>query len=231
MKLIAPHLYQIALGPVNTFIIEGDDLTLVDTGYKGSEKKLFKAIKKGGKNPQNIKRIILTHTHPDHAGCAASLCHSLGVPLYVHQEDAQLIEQGIAGRLPFVVSPGWVNQLIFQKFIKNIPNEIGAIQANELLSDQDVIPIAGGLQVIHTPGHSRGHIALLLKDSGVLIAGDICANMIGLGLSTVYEDRELGIKSILKVASYDFNTAVFGHGRTIKKSANMKLKAKFQSKV
>lgn len=80
MKLIAPHLYQIALGPVNAFIIEGDDLTLVDTGYKGSEKKIFKAIKKGGKNPQDIKRIILTHSHPDHAGSAASLSKSLDVP-------------------------------------------------------------------------------------------------------------------------------------------------------
>lgn len=146
----------------------------------------------------------------------------------MHQEDAQLIAQGIAGRLPFSISPGLINQFIYRQFIKKVPNEIEAIDAHEKLKDQDVLPIAGGLEVIHTPGHSKGHIALLMRDAGILIAGDICAHVMGLGLSPVYEDRELGIKSILKAAAFDFETAVFGHGKALRKLANKKLKLKFQ---
>ena len=74
------------------------------------------------------------------------------------------------------------------------------------------MPIAGGLQVIHTPSHSAGHISLLLKNEVVLIAGDICAHVSGLGLSTVYEDSELGIKSILKAAEFEFDKAFSGMG-------------------
>ncbi len=229
MKRISSSLYQISLGTVNVFLIEGKDLTLVDTGTKGSEARIFKAMQKGGKDPQDIKRIILTHSHPDHAGCAASLSGQLNAPLYAHQEDALLVEQGIAGRLQNQVSPGLFHKFVFSFFIKKAPLEISPASVHERLADGDTIPLAGGLEVIHTPGHSAGHIALLLKDEGVLIAGDICAKLIGLGLSTVYEDRELGIQSILKAANYDFDKAVFGHGSPLMQSANRKIKEKFSS--
>lgn len=73
MRKITDHVYQITLGAVNAFVIEDDGLTLVDTGYKGSADKIFNAIKKGGKDPKDIRRIILTHLHLDHAGSAAEI--------------------------------------------------------------------------------------------------------------------------------------------------------------
>lgn len=90
-----------------------------------------------------------------------------------------------------------------------------------------MIPIAGGILVIHTPGHCAGHIALLIKNEGVLIAGDICASAAGLGISTVNENPDLSIKSILKAAAFGFDKAVFGHGSLLKGSANKKIKEKF----
>ena len=88
--------------------------------------------------------------------------------------------------------------------------------------DNDVLQVAGGLQVIHTPGHSAGHISLLLRSDGILIAGDICANVAGLALSTVYEDMCIGVQSILKVAALEFDKAVFGHGKPVMTAANKK---------
>lgn len=231
MKQITKHLYQISLGSVNTFLIEDNGLTLVDTGFKNCRDKIFQAIRNGGKNPDNINQVILTHSHPDHSGSVADIKRTLGVPVYAHPDDAILMEAGIGGRLPHQPSPGLANWLLFRLFIKNSPNETEMCRINERIQDGDILPIAGGIQVIHTPGHSKGHIALLLKTDRVLIGGDICANMFGLDFSTVYEDRQLGVQSILKVSEHNFDKAVFGHGKPLTGGANVKLKHKFSSLV
>ena len=229
MRSITPHLFQISLGAVNCFVIDDGDrgLVLVDTGNKGSTDKIFKAIEKGGKSPQAIRRIILTHTHPDHAGSAADIVQKTGAKVTAHPADAALAEQGIAGRLPHILSPGLVNRIVYNLFIKNSPNEIPRITVDERVNDGDILPILDGIRVIHTPGHSAGHIVLHLLKDDVLIAGDICANMMGLGLSTVYEDRALGVQSILKAAQTPFSKAVFGHGKPILKDAGKKMKEQF----
>ncbi len=64
-----------------------------------------------------------------------------------------------------------------------------------------------------------------------MICADICSNMMGLDLSTVYEDRAVGIQSILKTAAFDFDKAIFGHGKPIMKDANKKLREFGKKKV
>src|SRR5258708_5961517 len=227
MKQIIDCVYQIPLGVVNVFVVEDEGLTLIDTGFKGSADKIFAALKKGGKDPGDIRRIILTHAHSDHSGSVAEIKKRLNVPVWAHVEDAGLIEQGIAGRQPMDLSPGIINWLVYHLVIKGAGNTIEAVRVDRQLRDHEGLPIAGGIQVIHTPGHSAGHIALHVKNEGLLIAADICANGGGLGLSTVYEDTVLGVKSILKAASFDFCIALFGHGGPLVGEANRKLRKKF----
>ena len=227
MKKITNNIYQISLGAVNTFIIEDNGLTLIDTGTANSADKIFAAIIKGGKDPHDIKRIILTHCHPDHTGSAAEIKKRLNIPVFAHYVDALLIEKGIGMRKPMYLSPGFINLIVYNLFIKKAPGTLDALKADELLKDNDVIPVGGGIEVIHTPGHCAGHIALLVKNEGVLIAGDICANAAGLGISTINEDTDLSIKSILKAASFNFDKAVFGHGGPLKNDADKKLNKKF----
>ncbi|MCW3121511.1 MAG: fold metallo-hydrolase [Flavipsychrobacter sp.] len=227
MKQITPNIYQISLGPVNTFLIEENkELTLIDTGFGGSADKIFAAIEKGGKSPKDIKRIILTHSHPDHSGSAAEIKRRLNIPVLAPAIDAELIEQGIAGRGK-ILSPGILNWIVYRMFIKNSPNEMEVVLVDQKLNDGDVLPILGGMKVIATPGHSLGHVVFLLPKEGVLIGGDLCANMMGLDYSTVYEDRAVGVKSIMKVAELEFDKMVFGHGNVLAGEANKKLKAHF----
>jgi glyoxylase-like metal-dependent hydrolase (beta-lactamase superfamily II) len=227
MQQITTNIHQISLGSVNAFLIEDSGLTLVDTGSKGYTDKIFRAIQKGGQNSDNIKQIVLTHCHPDHAGSVAEIKKRLGIPVLAHHEDASLIEMGKAVRMPMHLTPGLVNWLIYNIFIKSAGSTIESVKVDEWLKDNDVLPIAGGVEVIHTPGHCAGHIALLVKNEGVLIAGDLCAHVAGLAVSTVNENRALSIASILKAASFKFDTAVFGHGSPLKTSANTKLMEKF----
>jgi glyoxylase-like metal-dependent hydrolase (beta-lactamase superfamily II) len=228
MQRISPHLYQISMGGVNVFIVADETgLTLVDTGYKGSADKIFAALRKAGHKPEDLRQIILTHAHPDHSGSALAIQQQLGIPVWAHADDAQLMAQGQVGRLPFHRSPGLANWLVFQLFIKGSPRSMEPLVVARTLHDGELLPLAGGIRVVHTPGHSLGHIVLILEKEGILIAGDLCANMLGLDLSTVYEDRELGLASIRRVAALDFDKAVFGHGKPVLASANQKLKAAF----
>ena len=242
MKKITPHLYQLNLGFVNAFLIEdvvpGPDIandlipgfTLVDTGTPGHLPGIFAQLKKAGKDPRDIRRIIVTHAHTDHTGSAAAISKELGIPVWAHADTARLVEQGRPGEAPLQVSPGLRNQLIYQLFIRR-GGTIDAFNIARRLTDGEVLPIGGpgGVKVIYTPGHSAGHLALLLQADQVLIAADICTNASGLGWSTVYEDRELGRQSILKAAAFDFDKAVFGHGRPLTSAANARLIAKFAS--
>jgi glyoxylase-like metal-dependent hydrolase (beta-lactamase superfamily II) len=118
--------------------------------------------------------------------------------------------------------------LVFNLFIKKMSAAIPPVKVDEWLTDQQLLPLAGGLRVVHTPGHSAGHVALLLEQEGVLIAGDLCANMAGLAYSTVYEDLPQGRQSILQAAALPFDQAVFGHGSALQKQANRKLKERFE---
>jgi glyoxylase-like metal-dependent hydrolase (beta-lactamase superfamily II) len=226
MQKITNRLYQISLGAVNAFVIEDNGLTLVDTGLPGSTEKIFAALREAGKDPADIKHIILTHLHADHSGNAADIKRQTNARVYAHHTDAQLLEQGISGR-PLTLTPGLVNKLIYQLVIKGPATTVAPVTVEEKLSDGDIIPLLGGIQVVHTPGHSAGHMALLLPSEGVLIAADLCSHVIGLAYSTLYEDRTLGRQSILKTSNLPFETAVFGHGRPLQGEANKQLRAKF----
>jgi glyoxylase-like metal-dependent hydrolase (beta-lactamase superfamily II) len=224
---ITPSLYQIGLGGVNVFVIKDNGLTLVDTGYKNSLPQIFSTLHKAGEDPERIKQVILTHAHPDHAGSAAAIKDKLGIPVLAHQLEAPLLAEGISGRSPIHCSPGVVNWLIYQLFIKRGSGRIDPVVVDQPLAHGDILPIAGGLQVIHTPGHSVGHSALWLKNEGVLIAGDACANIVGLDWSTVYEDRSLALRSLLAVTELAFDKAVFGHGSPIRQRASEMFNTRF----
>jgi glyoxylase-like metal-dependent hydrolase (beta-lactamase superfamily II) len=170
---------------------------------------------------------VLTHWHPDHAGSAAKLQQQLGARVVAHAAEADILEQG-GGLRPRYLTPGLVNQLVFRFFIKGVSSQIPAVRVDERVADNDVLPTAGGLRVIFTPGHSAGHMALLLERESVLIAGDMCANVAGLAYSTVNEDIGVSQQSLLKAAAIPFEQAVFGHGGPVRHNASQKLREKFE---
>jgi glyoxylase-like metal-dependent hydrolase (beta-lactamase superfamily II) len=98
---------------------------------------------------------------------------------------------------------------------------------NGVLKDGEVLAMAGDIEVIHSPGHCAGHVALLLRQDGVLIAGDICFNIMGLSYNVLNEEISLARRTILRVANYPFERAVFGHGKPLDKRANQQLKERF----
>jgi glyoxylase-like metal-dependent hydrolase (beta-lactamase superfamily II) len=228
IKKIIDNVYQVSLGMVNCFIIDDDGLTLVDTGFRGNEKKIFEALSEIGNKPEDIKQIILTHLHPDHAGSAADIQKMLQIPVFAHSIDAKLIKKGVGVREPMIRTQGFLPWLIFNLFMRNTSSTIQPVDPITELQHDQLLPVLSGLRVIHTPGHSEGHISLLLEKEQILIAGDICGNTGGLNYSILYEHPALAKQTLKEVAKYNFNIACFGHGNPLWEGANKKMANKFK---
>ena len=96
---IAKNLFRVpTMGSgINSFFITESDgsITLIDTGLKTAPKKLVTAIKYLQKDPSDIKRVLFTHSHDDHAGGAAKIIEIIGSPrVYAHEAEAQYLESG-----------------------------------------------------------------------------------------------------------------------------------------
>jgi glyoxylase-like metal-dependent hydrolase (beta-lactamase superfamily II) len=217
-KRILDGLWQIALGPVNAFLIDRGDLVLIDTGMPGDDVKIAAALDGLGKSVADIRHIIVTHCHPDHAGGAAAIGARTGAAIYMHPADAALVRLGQAKR-PMTAAPGILRTLLFNLFVKRAPGSIPAFNPGRELNDGDTLPLAGGLRVVHVPGHCAGQIAVLWPSAGVLFAADACSNQPGFGLSLGYEDLALGRQSLARLSRLDFETACFGHGQPITTAA------------
>jgi len=225
---ITSRLWQLKLGVVNSFLLKTEDgLLLIDTGYPNSTEKLFAAVHETGHDPAHIRHLLLTHCHLDHAGSAAEVRRRTGARTYAHVMDAPLMTQGVAERHDTTRIPGLVPSLIYLLFIKYAGTTYEPVPIDQALQHGELLPLAGGIEVIHTPGHSAGHMALLLRQEGVMVVADLCSHVIGLSYSTVNEDIILARQSILRVADYPFERAVFGHGNPLDQRANHQLRDKF----
>jgi len=225
---ITPRLWQLKMGMVNAYLIKTNDgLVLVDAGWPNKADAIFAAVRQTGLNPTDIRHLILTHGHIDHAGSAAEVKRRTGAKVYAHAADLELITKGEAEHPGTTVTPGIIPAILYLIFIKPGGTKYESLSVDQTIKEGETLSIANDIEIIHTPGHCAGHVALLMRQDGVLIAGDICSNVMGLGYSILNEDRALARQSILHVATYPFEQAVFGHGNPLKKRANQLLKEKF----
>lgn len=227
VKQVVPGLWQVPLGPVNAYLVDdGREVVVIDTGLPGSVSTLEAAILEIGRNPADVRSIVITHGHPDHDGSAAALKKLTGASIYMHEADADLLRKGI-GLRPLTPSPG-IPGIIFRLFI-HPPKQVEPAEVEARLSDGGEAP--GGFKVIHVPGHCQGQVALLwAQHGGVLVAADVASNVMGLGISPAYEDLELGKRSLARLAGLDFEVAVFGHGAPILKGAGAAFRSKWAAK-
>ncbi len=227
VKELAPGVYLISLGMVNAYLLDGDELTLIDTGVPGSEDKILAAMRELGKQPTDLRHIIVTHCHADHAGSLAALKQATHAPAYMHPLDAAMVREGRSMR-PVKPAPGLLPNLMYNLLIRAAPGIVPTATIDHEINDGDTLPFAGGLKAIHAPGHCAGQLAFLWPHhGGLLIAADAAAHMMRLGLSIVYEDLAEGQRSLGKLAALNFEMACFGHGGPIKSGASAQFRQKW----
>lgn len=160
---------------VHPVLLMGEEgATLVDTGFPGQGPVLEAALKAHGLAMADIDRVILTHQDIDHignlpalaAGRATVLAHRLEAPFIDGRERLLKFSpermQKMLERMPEAA------RVQFQKLMSDPPHA----QVDVLLEDGEELPLYGGIKVIHTPGHTPGHISLYFPKHRVLISGD-----------------------------------------------------------
>ena len=225
-KRVINGVHIVPMGMANAFLIEGDDgLTLIDAGFPSKEAVVFGVIRGLGRSPDQLKHLIFTHGHPDHIGSAAAIVRETGARTYMHPLDIPIAESGGPFR-PMTPAPGLLGQVLCRLFFH--PDErLEPVAIDQPLTTGDILPIAGGIEVIHTPGHCAGQVALLWHPGRMLFAGDVGTNLIGLGDPVGFESLEEGRASQRKLASLSFDAAGFGHGGPIVRDASRHFRNKW----
>jgi glyoxylase-like metal-dependent hydrolase (beta-lactamase superfamily II) len=229
IALVIKGVHIIPMGMANAFLIEGDDgLTLIDAGFPGKETAVFGAIRGLGRSPNELKHLIFTHGHPDHIGSAAAIVRETGARTYMHPLDIPMAESGGPFR-PLKPAPGLL-PLVLCKLFFHPDERLEPVAIDQPLAAGELLPIAGGIEVIHTPGHCAGQVALLWRPGRMLFAGDVCTNVMGLGDPIGFESLQEGRASQYKLASLSFDAAGFGHGGPIARDASTRFRNKWCKK-
>jgi glyoxylase-like metal-dependent hydrolase (beta-lactamase superfamily II) len=229
-KRVINGVHVVPMGMANAFLIEGDDeLTLIDAGFPGKEATLFQAIRGLGRSLDQLKHLILTHGHPDHIGSAAAIVRETRARTYMHPLDIPIAESGGPFR-PMRPAPGLLRQVMCKLFFH--PDErLEPAAIDQPLNDREILPITGGIEVIHVPGHCAGQVALLWRPGRMLFAADVCMNLTGLGDPLGFEILEEGRASQRKLATLSFDAAGFGHGAPIARNASAQFRYKWGQKL
>jgi glyoxylase-like metal-dependent hydrolase (beta-lactamase superfamily II) len=223
LEEIVPGIYGLPIPMagvpyVNAFIVDGPGgVVIVDTGMPNRAKRVLAALRDIGRGPRDVRLIVLTHHHLDHTGSVNAAASATNAPVSAHPADAAVImAEAPAPR----ANRDTAARRILGPLVDRIqPRRIPPLAVRPVV-DGDVLGEAGfDMEVVHTPGHTPGHISLLVPSRQALIAGDAAANVFGrlappVGLYT--EDAESMRRSIERLAGLDFDTACFGHGGALR---------------
>ena len=190
-------------------VANGKDAFLVDTGSAiGYDQVLAECSK------YNMKLIVLTHTHFDHAENAAKLSKHFNIPVACHEADVELFESydkqpmesyGIVGKVVLDTSLKVLRETPVEK-----PDNLILIKEGDNLSAYGF-----DAKIIGLPGHTKGSIGVDVEGKD-LIVGDELDNWISPATGHLYNDLDAIKKSADKITALGERTIYYGHGKPTK---------------
>lgn len=186
---------------------------MIDSGFPNEESFRERLDYLKGLGEIRLDYIVLTHHHFDHSGGAHRLREATGARIAMHPLEAQLLHEA-AER----VSAGESAEE------RRLRREAAKVTADLTVGDGDALP-AGSLtlRVVHTPGHSPGHICLFLEEERVLFSGD---NVLGIGTTAIAPppsgDMAQYLDSLRRMKALDAALICPGHGPIVRQ-ANRKI--------
>ncbi len=217
-----------------TLIFDNQDTVLIDTGYPGNLKNIKTGLINALVPYEKINKVIITHQDFDNIGSLYQLISEAkdnNIEILTHIEEKPYIEGELQ---PIKMTDDFIKHINHQakQFTLKRQNELQDImkhifvKVNQTLNSCEELSICGGITVIHTKGHTPGHISLYLKKYKTLVAGDaltiIEGELYGPEKNTTF-DMETAIHSLNQLSNYDIQKIICYHGGIYKKNCNKRI--------
>ena len=228
--LLAPGVWRVPVAPadgINAFVLRGDDgqVALIDAGMAWAWGRLEAGLRHAGLGVVDVTRVLVTHAHADHAGNVARVREISRAPVWAHRDDAEHLRAGASP--PIDPRLRWAG-------LKARWGRYPAVAVDQALEDGALVDIAGGLRMVHTPGHTPGHSSYLHEPTGVLITGDVIhywRAQVRIGMRMYCHDIALNERSAHRLATLDYDTVAFTHGPHIARGGRARVQAFLASRA
>ena len=203
---------QIKGGTDNCYIVsDGKNALLFDTSSGAAQDKVLEALR-----GYDLKLVVLSHPHFDHAENAALISERFNVPVAFHQSDDEIFDNYDAQPLK---SYGLVGFVVLKMSLKVLrETKVQRPDNSFYIKDGDTLKDYGfeDIKVVGLPGHTKGSIGLLVGDSAILV-GDALDNWIRPGVGHLFYDLDVQKKTADKIRSYGPRRVYYGHGKPTEK--------------
>ncbi len=171
-----PEIFQFKVEINRCYIIQQEGTIMMDGGSPNQIESIKKSFKTLNINPKDIRLVVLSHGHFDHAGSAKEIRELTGAKILVHKNDNDMLETAEMIWPPAANTWGSITRSIFKPLLKN-KVKFQKTQADIVMEGSEFSLKDFGIdgKIIHTPGHTNGSISVLLN-SGEAFVGCMAHN-------------------------------------------------------
>jgi glyoxylase-like metal-dependent hydrolase (beta-lactamase superfamily II) len=233
MTQIAPGVYSLRQntgGHVHAFLLDegSGSLTLIDTLFDTDGRQILDRIESIGRTVEDLDHILLTHGHRSHLGGLAALKRLSGATVHAHEWEADIIA-GERPAQPVTIVPMRPWSDYWRVYYLQFGAALGRgkhppCPVDNLLKDGDTV---GPVRVLHTPGHTPGHLAFWWEERRMLFAGDAVATypVFEAGWPAFNLNPTRQRASVRRMAELEPEIVAVGHGEPITGGAAERLRS------